>query len=200
MKKWTAIFAVLGIHGAAQAAPLVDFEEAAGIVAGTACSSETHALEGRNNVLRLVDGGIVLDLSDRWSPDADRASCTIRVPAVVPAGYYVSGLETITAIASDNTGTASVAFTPKVGDADLDVVTLDLPRGRKVSYLRGLQSTAETRRSLCNGRANEIMVGGNFAITGRKTSSTQKVFVAIGDWNWENVGADLFRLQLARCP
>lgn len=180
--------------------PEVEFDVANGVIAGTGCSDITHALEGKDNTLRLINGGLVLDMTGRWSENASRISCTVRVPARIPAGYYINDLETITLIASRNYGNAAVGFIPKVdGYTDLPSQSIRLPKGRLISELFEFQDLSDSRSKLCNGEENEIMVGGTYAITGRKDSPTDKIFVVLGDWNWETVGADLFRLNLKRC-
>lgn len=196
------ILASLAVASVAQAAVEVQYDASAAEVAGTACSSRSsRVVDVGRGMLRLVGSPIALELADRWDGSLARETCLIRVPARIPAGYYISDIVGYYSVYSDTDrpGAATVVIQPHVDGYEIDSLEQKLRAGAITTRLKAEQDLSESAADLCDGTAHEMTIGANVVLTGRRASRSDNVYVALTDGDLRNRGTEIVRVNLARC-
>lgn len=191
--------ASIALTATATAAPEAEFALDEAIISGTACSNRSHRVIAIRSMLRLLGTPIVLDLFDRWDSQTARESCIVRVPTTIPAGHYINSVKGYFTIYSDTdrAGAATVAISPVVDGYKIEGKVQRLRAGFQETRLKIEEDLRQSAYDLCDGDSHDLNVGINLAISGRRASRTDSVYVSLSDGISD--GLEVLRLELRRC-
>jgi hypothetical protein len=193
-----------GTGGGIPARTLITFEPEDAVFAGE-CEAAGDLVPVRGGVqLRTRSFKIALPSGARAL--AERAVCTLRIPAKLPVGYYIAGVRIELPYSVRRTAGTSGALAAKVTPfgANSDTLAVELPLGQSENQPRGLATQtarfavgSASQRSQCNpNRVERGFLAVDLRLTAQKDRSDESFLSEVRTFTLRE-GAELL---VAPCP
>ena len=188
-------------------AGVITFHPESGLMAGNGCpdgSSRMYVDEYGDLVMEHDAMALTLPSYGQDSSLAGRQSCTIRVPITLKRGFYVTSIEQqLTFSATKSTKADAAIATRTTIMESISPLTAQLSRGTEyygdmmITSRRDDLDTATQISQYCrHGRAEDLMLQVNLAISGRRDSLSENLIVQdLGSYIGEGI-----ELEVAACP